>query len=173
MNTTKQDNEEVLVGPFTESNRNVEISSGIDQVLSVGKSILSSCISKNKSKPIRVLASAPSNARNNFSPDNYQEKRRVKDSKKGMRLRAKVGLSDRQKRFRMNQQQSSFKRRLWTTEEDKAITSLVQQHGIRKWTLISRKLQEKFHVYGRSGKQCRERFVTFYKIDGIITWILM
>ncbi len=49
-------------------------------------------------------------------------------------------------------------RRLWTKEEDEAITQLVRQYGIRKWTLISKKLQERYGIHGRSGKQCRERW---------------
>ena len=51
----------------------------------------------------------------------------------------------------------SFTRRLWSDDEDDAIMGLVQKYGIRKWTLISRKLQEEYQIYGRSGKQCRER----------------
>ncbi len=50
-----------------------------------------------------------------------------------------------------------FTRRLWTEEEDDAITTLVEEHGIRKWTLISKKLHDQYHICGRSGKQCRER----------------
>lgn len=51
----------------------------------------------------------------------------------------------------------TFTRRLWGDDEDKAITKLVKKYGIKKWTLISRKLQEEYQIYGRSGKQCRER----------------
>jgi hypothetical protein len=51
----------------------------------------------------------------------------------------------------------TFTRRLWGDEEDKAIAKLVKKYGIKKWTLISRKLQEEHQIYGRSGKQCRER----------------
>lgn len=52
---------------------------------------------------------------------------------------------------------SSFTRRLWSENEDIAIISLVNKYGIRKWTLISRKLHDEYKIYGRSGKQCRER----------------
>lgn len=48
-------------------------------------------------------------------------------------------------------------RRLWTQEEDDTITRLVKEYGIRKWTLISKKLKQ-YGIYGRSGKQCRERW---------------
>jgi len=51
----------------------------------------------------------------------------------------------------------TFTRRLWGDEEDRAIAKLVKKYGIKKWTLISRKLQEEHQIYGRSGKQCRER----------------
>jgi len=53
---------------------------------------------------------------------------------------------------------ASFTRRLWTGSEDEAIKSLVDEYGTKKWTLISHKLQEKFKIGGRSGKQCRERW---------------
>ncbi|CAG9311714.1 unnamed protein product [Blepharisma stoltei] len=48
-------------------------------------------------------------------------------------------------------------RRSWTQEEDQAIIALVHEHGIRKWTLISQLLQDKYHQ-NRTGKQCRERW---------------
>jgi hypothetical protein len=48
-------------------------------------------------------------------------------------------------------------RRLWTQEEDDTITRLVREYGIRKWTLISKKLKQ-YGIHGRSGKQCRERW---------------
>lgn len=51
-----------------------------------------------------------------------------------------------------------FTRRLWNDTEDEAIVTLVRQYGIKKWTLIAHKLQEQFHISGRSGKQCRERY---------------
>jgi len=49
-------------------------------------------------------------------------------------------------------------RKLWKSEEDMAISKLVQKYGTKKWSLISRKLQEEFHIFGRTGKQCRERW---------------
>jgi hypothetical protein len=48
-------------------------------------------------------------------------------------------------------------RRLWSEEEDKAIRRLVEQYGLRQWTLVSKKLQCRYGIEGRSGKQCRER----------------
>ena len=64
-------------------------------------------------------------------------------------------------------------RRLWTKDEDEAITHLVKHYGIRKWTLISKKLQDKYNIYGRSGKQCRERYIAAITlIDGTTTLIL-
>lgn len=50
------------------------------------------------------------------------------------------------------------RRKLWTPEEDCAVRKLVEKHGIKKWALISKKICEQFHVYGRTGKQCRERW---------------
>ena len=40
----------------------------------------------------------------------------------------------------------------WSTEEDRILTRLVDRHGARNWSLISR------HVKGRSGKSCRLRW---------------
>ncbi|KAL9255416.1 Transcription factor MYB73-like protein [Drosera capensis] len=40
----------------------------------------------------------------------------------------------------------------WSTEEDKLLQSLVEKHGPRNWSLISRS------VPGRSGKSCRLRW---------------
>ncbi|KAL9264557.1 Transcription factor MYB73-like protein [Drosera capensis] len=40
----------------------------------------------------------------------------------------------------------------WSTEEDKLLQSLVEKHGPRNWSLISRS------VTGRSGKSCRLRW---------------
>ena len=49
-------------------------------------------------------------------------------------------------------------RRLWTDDEDNAITKLINKYGIKKWALISKKMEEEYNIYGRSGKQCRERY---------------
>ncbi|XP_042493303.1 transcription factor MYB117-like [Macadamia integrifolia] len=40
----------------------------------------------------------------------------------------------------------------WSSEEDKILTRLVQRHGARNWSLISR------YIPGRSGKSCRLRW---------------
>lgn len=53
---------------------------------------------------------------------------------------------------------SSQKRRPWTAKEDAAIRGLVQENGIKQWTLIAENLHKKFNIPGRSGKQCRERW---------------
>lgn len=50
------------------------------------------------------------------------------------------------------------RRKLWTMEEDSAVRKLVEKYGIKKWALISKKIYEQFHIYGRTGKQCRERW---------------
>lgn len=79
-------------------------------------------------------------------------------SKKEQKAKRKRRFHKQSARKENNESQNiRFTRRLWTDEEDVAITALVQRHGIRKWTLISRKLQDQYAIYGRSGKQCRER----------------
>jgi len=49
-------------------------------------------------------------------------------------------------------------RRAWSEIEDKAIKELVEKYGIRKWTVVSQKMEEIYGLKGRSGKQCRERW---------------
>lgn len=43
-------------------------------------------------------------------------------------------------------------KRMWTSEEDEALRTLVKEHGSSNWTLIATKLDN------RTGKQCRERY---------------
>lgn len=52
----------------------------------------------------------------------------------------------------------TFTRRHWTRQEDDAISELINKHGMKKWSVIAKKLKEDFGVLGRSGKQCRERW---------------
>nr|QIG55693.1 MYB transcription factor [Paeonia suffruticosa] len=40
----------------------------------------------------------------------------------------------------------------WSAEEDRVLTQLVEKHGARNWSLISR------YIKGRSGKSCRLRW---------------
>ncbi|KAJ1624250.1 Homeodomain-like protein [Pavlovales sp. CCMP2436] len=40
----------------------------------------------------------------------------------------------------------------WAPEEDTTIVALVQEHGIKKWSIVAAQ------VPGRNGKQCRERW---------------
>ncbi|CAM9967630.1 unnamed protein product, partial [Laminaria digitata] len=49
-------------------------------------------------------------------------------------------------------------RRVWTAEEDAAIRTLVKTHGMRSWAIIEEYLASEFSIFGRSGKQCRERW---------------
>jgi len=58
---------------------------------------------------------------------------------------------------RGNRKYKAFTRQLWKSEEDDAISTLVREHGVKKWTLIAHKLQEEYKIYGKTGKQCRER----------------
>lgn len=43
--------------------------------------------------------------------------------------------------------------RKWTPEEDKMMVELVKTYGTKRWGLIGGRLK------GRTGKQCRERYV--------------
>lgn len=90
-------------------------------------------------------------------------KRRLKNGRCHER---KIGEASKKKRLHKLQrknkkeicQTNRFARRLWTEEEDSAIASLVENYGLKKWTLVSRKLKDEYGINGRSGKQCRERY---------------
>ena len=43
-------------------------------------------------------------------------------------------------------------------KEDKSIAILIAKYGLRKWTLVAKKLEDEYNIIGRSGKQCRERW---------------
>ncbi|CAD8147801.1 unnamed protein product [Paramecium octaurelia] len=49
-------------------------------------------------------------------------------------------------------------RKAWNQKEDIAILHLVKQYGIKKWTTVAEKMKEIYGLFGRSGKQCRERY---------------
>lgn len=49
-------------------------------------------------------------------------------------------------------------RRPWSAEEDLAIRALVEEFGLKKWSLIAQQLAERYKIKHRSGKQCRERW---------------
>ena len=49
-------------------------------------------------------------------------------------------------------------RRIWTKEEDEAIKNLVAKFGTKSWSVISEHIVTEYHISGRSGKQCRERW---------------
>lgn len=49
-------------------------------------------------------------------------------------------------------------RRPWTNEEDSAIKQLVEELGIKNWSLIATELASRYQIKHRSGKQCRERW---------------
>lgn len=67
------------------------------------------------------------------------------------------GRTKNKRRSKERRKHKAFTIRLWRDKEDKAITELVKKYGEKKWMLISRKLEEEYKIYGRSGKQCRER----------------
>ena len=52
-----------------------------------------------------------------------------------------------------------MERRSILMKEDIAISKLVSEFGTREWTLLSRKLSEIYGITGRTGKQCRERWI--------------
>ncbi|KAK6924845.1 SANT/Myb domain [Dillenia turbinata] len=51
-----------------------------------------------------------------------------------------------------NNKKSTVVKGQWTVEEDRLLIQLVQQYGVRKWSVIAQTL------HGRIGKQCRERW---------------
>ena len=53
---------------------------------------------------------------------------------------------------------TSGDRRVWTTEEDEAIRTLVTRYGTRSWSVIAEHIISDYNIIGRTGKQCRERW---------------
>jgi hypothetical protein len=49
-------------------------------------------------------------------------------------------------------------RKVWSGEEDRILRLLIEERGLRGWTQIARTMEDEFHIVGRSGKQCRERY---------------
>eukprot|EP01017_Pseudomicrothorax_dubius_P045801 TRINITY_DN7978_c0_g1_i1.p1 TRINITY_DN7978_c0_g1~~TRINITY_DN7978_c0_g1_i1.p1 ORF type:complete len:477 (+),score=91.48 TRINITY_DN7978_c0_g1_i1:507-1937(+) len=48
----------------------------------------------------------------------------------------------------------------WTEAEDELLLSLINQHGLKKWTLISKEMNRLGNsAIFRQGKQCRERWI--------------
>jgi myb proto-oncogene protein len=50
------------------------------------------------------------------------------------------------------------KRKVWASEEDSAIRTLVAEFGIKQWTTVAREIETRYGLPGRTGKQCRERW---------------
>ena len=48
--------------------------------------------------------------------------------------------------------------RVWTDEEDEAIRRAVSKLGTKSWALISESISKDNSIFGRTGKQCRERW---------------
>lgn len=46
-------------------------------------------------------------------------------------------------------------RKLWSSEEDRILKYLIEQRGLRRWSQISKAMEEEFKMSGRNGKQCR------------------
>lgn len=74
-------------------------------------------------------------------------------------------LTGKRRRASKHKKENRFTRRHWNQEEDDAITELIAKYGIKKWSLVARKLQEIFGITGRSGKQCRERWHNYLDPD--------
>ncbi|CAG9332862.1 unnamed protein product [Blepharisma stoltei] len=49
-------------------------------------------------------------------------------------------------------------RKAWNQDEDDAIKALVEEFGVKHWTLIAQLLVDRYGIKGRTGKQCRERW---------------
>lgn len=49
-------------------------------------------------------------------------------------------------------------RKVWTEEEDKVLKLLKEERGEHKWARIARVMEQEFGLFGRTGKQCRERY---------------
>ena len=61
-------------------------------------------------------------------------------------------------------------RRVWTTEEDEAIRTLVTRYGTRSWSVIAEHIISDYNIIGRTGKQCRERWHNHLGADHCAQW---
>lgn len=52
-----------------------------------------------------------------------------------------------------------MERRPWSAEEDQILKDLFEKVKLNKWSLIARRMEEEYQMGGRTGKQCRERYV--------------
>ncbi len=43
-------------------------------------------------------------------------------------------------------------------QEDSILKDLYEGKGIKRWSEIARIMESEFHIRGRNGKQCRERY---------------
>lgn len=50
----------------------------------------------------------------------------------------------------------------WTEEEDKILRFLFEVEKVPKWSKIAQKMADDYHMTGRNGKQCRERYCILY-----------
>ena len=46
-------------------------------------------------------------------------------------------------------------RKAWSKDEDVALLEIVQVRKIKKWSAVSKAMEDEFKIYGRTGKQCR------------------
>lgn len=122
---------------------------------------------RSKSKePTIDNTSEPQPKSNEASPATKKSERKplkeltVKNQGKLKRLKntGEHGKAEVKRKSKTARKNKAFTRQLWRNEEDDAIATLVRQHGIKKWTLIARKLQDEYKIYGKTGKQCRERW---------------
>ena len=44
------------------------------------------------------------------------------------------------------------------TQEDAALIEIIEVQKIKKWSAVSRAMENQFKIIGRTGKQCRERW---------------
>ena len=49
-------------------------------------------------------------------------------------------------------------RKIWTPKEDEVLLEIIQIRKIKKWGTIARCMETEYSMYGRTGKQCRERY---------------
>ena len=53
-------------------------------------------------------------------------------------------------------------RKAWTPEEDRTLKMLREEFQINKWSIIAKKMADEYDMPGRTGKQCRERYILFH-----------
>ncbi|KAF2311417.1 hypothetical protein GH714_022805 [Hevea brasiliensis] len=120
-----------------------------------------------QNNPVDMMGYNQSNMSSNFQemkPINFVVPDEVSSITANHEYHKKVGLNKNRaqpstRRTWKGRKKNNLVKGQWTIEEDRLLTQLVEQYGVRKWSHIAQMLP------GRIGKQCRERWHNHLRPD--------